>query len=24
MTAAVRHLHVSGHELKGDGGLAYG
>jgi len=24
MTAAVRRLHVSGHELKGDGGLAYG
>jgi hypothetical protein len=24
MTAAVRRLQVSGHELKGDGGLAYG
>ena len=24
MTAAVRRLHVSGHEPKGDGGLAYG
>jgi hypothetical protein len=24
MTAAGRRLHVSGHELKGDGGLAHG
>jgi len=24
MTAAVRRLHVSGHELKDDGGIAYG
>jgi len=24
MTAAVRRLHVSGHELTGGGGLAYG
>jgi hypothetical protein len=24
MTAAVRRLHVSGHELTGDGGLASG